>query len=50
MQTNLEEEELVKEAASQVQETFQASISVASNILGNKMLGIICLSIDSWLR
>ncbi|KAM6455973.1 death ligand signal enhancer isoform 2-T2 [Liasis olivaceus] len=31
---NLEEEESVKEAASQVQETFQASISVASNILG----------------
>ncbi|XP_013908728.1 PREDICTED: death ligand signal enhancer [Thamnophis sirtalis] len=34
LKTNLEEEELVKEAASQVQETFQASISVASNILG----------------
>ncbi|KAK9403777.1 death ligand signal enhancer [Crotalus adamanteus] len=34
LKTSLEEEEFVKEAASQVQETFQASISVASNILG----------------
>ncbi|XP_062986103.1 death ligand signal enhancer [Elgaria multicarinata webbii] len=34
LQGNLEDEESVKEAASQVQQVFQASISMASNILG----------------
>lgn len=43
LQGNLKEEVSLNEAAAQVQQVFQTSISVASNILGNSSSSISCL-------